>query len=51
MDLKYITLKSSVRNIIDKTITGYRVGVFDGFYQHDCNEETSKGKDSAIYNY
>ena len=51
MDLKYMTLKSSIRNIIDKTTTGYRVGVWDGFYEHDYNKETSKGIDSVVYNY
>tara|TARA_R110000744_G_C18976427_1_gene518772 strand:+ start:246 stop:467 length:222 start_codon:yes stop_codon:yes gene_type:complete len=51
MHLKYITLKTSVQKIIDNTIHGYRMGVWDGFYGHEYKEDVSKGIDSIVYNY
>tara|TARA_R110000751_G_scaffold11572_1_gene40599 strand:+ start:246 stop:485 length:240 start_codon:yes stop_codon:yes gene_type:complete len=51
MDLKYVALKTSVQKLIDNTIHGYRIGVWDGFYGRNYKEDTSKGIDYVVYNY
>ena len=51
MDIRFVTLKTSVQKFIDNTIHPYRIGVWDGFYNNEPRDNKFKGIDSLVPNY